>query len=312
MSFLMIAARFARVGGNSPRAWKPWACRVWASVMNRPGDCSARTALCRARRFSRFRPPVGARSPAAAPGQERVGLAGRRVEPAGAIAQPDSGRPLRPAEPDPRGIDPAGTGLRPARFPAALPWRRHAAESVPAFVRRPPRARGRRPLERLCRLYPRTAGSGPGPGKPHRHLPHPADRFSQPARRTPGRLLHHPARHAAIAFRAAVRQSARRAPLARPAKPKLLRGRLPRPLPRLYARRRRRPDGPRHERLPEDPRRPLARRCHSPPHARRGSRSPGVACRLDERRGRDWSKPRGAGRSSWPTPWAAASWNRRH
>ena len=90
----------------------------------------------------------------------------------------------------------------------------------------------------------------------------------------------------------AVRQSPRRAPLARTAKSKLLRGCLPRPLSRLYARRRRRPDGPRHERLLEDPRRPVARRCHSPPHARRGSRSAGVALRLDVRRGRT-----GAGRA---------------
>ena len=32
--------------------------------------------------------------------------------------------------------------------------------------------------------------------------------------------------------------------------------------------------------------------------------------RLDVRRGRTGRKPCGAGRSSWPTPWAADSWNR--
>ena len=106
-----------------------------------------------------------------------------------------------PQNSDPRGLDPAGTGLRPARLPAALPRRGGAAKYLLALVRRPPRARRRRPLERVRRLHARSAGSRPGPGESHRHVPHPADRFPQPARRTPGRILHHPPRHAAIAFR---------------------------------------------------------------------------------------------------------------
>ena len=57
----------------------------------------------------------------------------------------------------------------------------------------------------------------------------------------------------------------RRPAHARPVQRDLLRTRLPGPLPRLHPRRGRRPDGPRQQGLPQDPRRPAAGRCHSAP-----------------------------------------------
>ena len=225
-----------------------------------------RRHLQRLRRSAGRRSAVGARPDAAADRARGMEPARGGARAAGAAAQPDPGRPLRPADgccDD--GLLPPALVLRepgvPARRVTAFPCRTamhlhlHAVDLA------------RSPDGQWWVLADRTqAPSGAGYALENRIV-----LLAQPARSVPrlpgaaaGVVLPRSARHAARRWRRE-RATSRSVVLLTPGplQRDLLRARLPRALPRLHARRRRRPDGARPPRLPQDARRPAAGRRRS-------------------------------------------------
>ena len=236
------------------------------------------------RRGRRDSAAVAPRCAAAARFGRRLAPPGGGTDPAGAAARCRAGGLLRRAAPD-AGRPPAGSaGAGQPAVPPAVSWRAGKRRSAPALLRGGRRARARRQLVGAQGSLRVPGGWRICAREPHRIAKLPAGRVRRQPGAAAGGLLPVGARRPHRADqpgRASHHRADGRTQCAR-----VLRAFLPRALPGLRARGRRRPDGPRQPRVPQDARGAAPRGRDHPASRGRLVRPARVAQRLAARRAR--------------------------